>query len=72
MLPPTLDRAALLRQAATVLQSVWPATSATFHCAGWPFRVRFEYPACVVAVYVRNSGEQVARSLPGSPWRLGR
>lgn len=71
MIRPDMDRAALLRQAATVLEMAWPATTATFHREGAAFRVRFEYPACVVAVYERNSGELVARSIPGLPRSIG-
>ena len=68
MLP--IEPAALLRQAAAVISTVWPTTTTTFHCQGFAFRARFEYPACVVAVYERNTGKLVAQSIAGLPWKL--
>ena len=63
---PDQDPAALLQQAHRVLIALQPAMSATFHSAGVPYRVRFDYPG-VVSVHRRNSGELVARSRAGRP-----
>lgn len=66
MHPPGQDPAALLRQAHHVLIALQPAMSATFHSAGVPYRVRFDYPG-VVSVFHRNTGELIARSRRGRP-----
>jgi hypothetical protein len=66
MHPPREEPAALLRQALHVLIALQPAMTATFHCWGVPYRVRFDYPG-VVSVLHRNTGELVARSRCGRP-----
>ncbi|MBX3601183.1 MAG: hypothetical protein KF863_11195 [Rubrivivax sp.] len=60
------DAATLLQLADAVLRSAAPAWTTTFHHYGTAYRVRFEYPGRVL-VYVRATGEPVARSRLGQP-----
>ena len=59
-------RAGLLKTGAKVLQSRMPAWQAGFMLQRTPFRVRFEWPG-VVSVADDNTGEVLARSVPGQP-----
>jgi hypothetical protein len=63
--PPCL-RQALLRTAAKVLLSRMPTWQARFSVAGHAYRARFEWPG-VVTVADDNTGEVLARSVPGEP-----
>jgi hypothetical protein len=63
---PMRDRLALLRMGANVLQSRMPTWQARFSCDGVAFRARFEWPG-VVTVADDNTGETLARSMPGRP-----
>lgn len=60
------DRVALLRLAASVLQSRMPTWQARFMCEGNAYRARFEWPGWVT-VSDDNTGEPLARSLLGRP-----
>ena len=71
-----VTRAALLRQAARVLQARWPQLQATFRAEALPvtgmppgmigYRARFDWPG-VVGLADDNTGEPIARSIPGKP-----
>jgi hypothetical protein len=63
---PMVERAALLRQAAEVLLSRMPTWTARFSREGIVYRARFEWPG-IVSVCEANTGELLARSLPGQP-----
>ncbi len=56
----------LLRLAGAHLRSLQPAMKTHFSLGGWPYRVRFDYPGCVL-VSDGVSGELLARSRPGRP-----
>ena len=58
--------AELLRLADAHLRSLQPAMKTHFHHGGWPYRVRFDYPGCVL-VCDGASGALLARSRPGRP-----
>lgn len=62
----TKSRAELLAIGAGVLQSRMPGWQARFLVEGLAFRARFEWPG-VVTVADDNTGERLARSLPGRP-----
>lgn len=61
-----LDRLMILRTAAAVLESRQPVWTACFRVAGIAYRARWSWPG-VVAVSDDNTGETLARSLPGKP-----
>ena len=61
----------LLLQAHAVLLAMQPAFSAHFHCQGFAFRARFDYPGRV-SVYERNTGELIVRSRPGRPTEVAK
>jgi hypothetical protein len=63
---PHLDHAALLRMAASVLQSRMPIWQAKVMMHGQAYRARFEWPG-FVTVADDDTGELLARSLPGKP-----
>jgi hypothetical protein len=63
---PPLDRLQALRTAAAVLESRQPAWTAFFRLDGTPCRARWHWPG-VVVVCDDNTGETLARSLPGRP-----
>lgn len=65
----TLDRSRILRTAAAVLESRQPAWTACFRLDGVAYRARWSWPG-VVAVSDDNTGETLARSLPGRPAEL--
>lgn len=67
MIPGTSKtRAEVLAIGASVLQSRMPTWQARFYAGGLAFRARFEWPG-VVTVADDNTGEVLARSLPGRP-----
>lgn len=62
--PPS--RTALLLTGARVLHSRMPTWQARFTADGCAYRARFEWPG-VVTVADDNTGEVLARSVPGKP-----
>lgn len=63
---PTLERSELLQAGARVLQSRLPIWQAHFRLHAVAYRARFEWPG-VVSVADDNTGEVLARSVPGQP-----
>lgn len=63
---PPVDPLKALRTAAAVLESRQPAWSACFRLDGVTCRARWGWPG-VVSVCDDNTGETLARSLPGKP-----
>ena len=62
-----IDPVQLLQQGAAVLQSRMPLSNASFKHNQEPYRARFDWPG-VVTVSEDNTGEVLARSLPGRPF----
>lgn len=61
-----LDRPDLLRTGAAVLQARMPAWNVAFRLVGIAYRARWDWPG-VVTVADDNTGEVLARSIPGKP-----
>ena len=62
-----LDCVQLLRHASAVLQSRMPAWNGRFRFDFVHYRARFDWPG-VVTVSDDNTGETLARSVPGKPF----
>ena len=60
---------ALLQAADRIMKSLQPAIQASFHCDGWSFRARWDYPG-ILSVYDRHTGVLLARSRRGQPTKL--